>query len=721
MGSNPTRRPRVRALGVVVFVLAGMAYVVGSASAANAMPANSVPGPQTTAENTALVFSAANTNAITIADPDNPSSNEQAELTVANGTLTVGSTDGVSVSGNGTADVTVTAPLDAINSALDGLSYAPNQYFHGSDTLTLNTNDLGNGTAGGPFTDMSSVQITVNDTIPPTAVNDAFSTNENVSLTTGNVLTNDSDPDGDTLTAVQVTGPTNGSLTLNSDGTFTYTPNNDFHGTDSFTYQATDGTLLSNTATVTITVNHVNQAPVANDDSFTSPEEQTLSGNVLTNDTDADGNSLTAILNTGPSNGTFTLHTDGTFAYTPNPLFHGSDSFTYFATDGQALSNLATVNITVTFVNHPPVANDDTYTIDANQTLSDNVLTNDTDVDGQALSAILSDSPSNGTVTLHTNGIFTYSPNAFFAGTDSFTYFASDGQSESNLATVTITVLPVPTTPTNVAATPGNASAVVTWTAASGNGYPITGYVVTPYIGFFAQPSQTFNSAATTETVTGLTNGQKYGFKVTARNANGLGPQSTSSTAVTIGIPTAPTNVVATPGNHAATVQWTAAATNGSAIMSYTVTPYIGTAAQTSVTFNSAATTETLTGLTNTQTYTFKVAATNANGKGPQSAASPGITVGAPTAPGSVTAKAAVGAAKVSWTAPATNGSKITGYIVTVYSGTTVVKTVSFNTAATTETVSGLTKGHSYTFKVAANNANGTGPQSTLSNAVTPT
>ncbi len=181
------------------------------------------------------------------------------------------------------------------------------------------------------------------------------------------MLENDVDVDGDALTAALVVGPTNGTLSLDPNGSFTYTPNPAFSGSDSFTYVANDGTVDSNVATVTITVGAVNDPPVANDDSYTTDEDTPLTvaaPGVLGNDTDADGDALTAalVLGSGPSNGTLALNADGSFTYTPNADFNGTDSFTYRANDGIVFSNQATVTITVNAVNDAPVAVDDGYT-----------------------------------------------------------------------------------------------------------------------------------------------------------------------------------------------------------------------------------------------------------------------------------------------------------------------------------------------------------------------
>ena len=192
-------------------------------------------------------------------------------------------------------------------------------------------------------------------------------------------------------------------------------------------------------------------------------------------------------------------------------------------------------------------------------------------------------------------------------------------------------------------------------------------------------------------------------------------------------VPSAPSGVSATAGNGTAHVSWTAPADGNSPITSYSVTPAAGTAtlAPTVITGNPPATNATISGLTNGVTYTFSVTATNAVGTGPASAASNAVTPQAPTAPGTpagVTATATNAAATVTWTAPANGGSPITGYAVTPYIGGSAqtATMVTGSPPPTTTTVSGLTNGTSYTFKVTATNAIGTGPPSPPSNAVTP-
>ncbi len=233
---------------------------------------------------------------------------------------------------------------------------------------------------------------------------------------------------------------------LNSNGSFTYTPQANYHGEDSFTYQAYDGANYSNIAAVTITVTSVNDAPVATADSYTTAEDTAkvvAAPGVLSNDTDTEGTTLTAIKIANPSHGTVSLAANGSFTYTPAANWSGTDSFTYKANDGSTDSNTVTVTITVTAVNDAPVAVADAYSTPVNtaKTLAaPGVLANDTDADGSGLTAVKVGNPAHGTVTLAESGGFTYTPATGYSGVDSFTYKATDGIVYSNTVTVTITV-----------------------------------------------------------------------------------------------------------------------------------------------------------------------------------------------------------------------------------------------------------------------------------------
>ncbi|WP_256788232.1 putative Ig domain-containing protein [Frankia sp. AvcI1] len=187
-----------------------------------------------------------------------------------------------------------------------------------------------------------------------------------------------------------------------------------------------------------------------------------------------------------------------------------------------------------------------------------------------------------------------------------------------------------PATPVAPTATAGVTSATVTWVAPASNGSTITGYLVTPIRNGVAQTPVSFDASTTTRTLTGLTAAASYTFTVAAVNAVGTGAASPASAAVVpYALPAAPTITAVSAGSTSANLSWTAPASNGSAITGYVVTPYIGGVAQTAQTFTSTATTQSITGLTGGTTYTFRVAAINAAGTGPQSAASSAVTINA--------------------------------------------------------------------------------------------
>jgi subtilisin family serine protease len=193
----------------------------------------------------------------------------------------------------------------------------------------------------------------------PAASNDAWSMSAGATLVVAapGVLGNDSDADGDALTVELASGPASGSLALNGDGSFSYTPHAGFAGTDSFTYRAHDGALYSGSATVSITVvASVNSPPVATNDSASAPVRKMNAYtarriDVLANDSDPDGNldpasvSIAAAPNKG---GTVTVNADGTVSYTPKLKFRGKETFKYTVRDqAGALSNAATVTVSV--------------------------------------------------------------------------------------------------------------------------------------------------------------------------------------------------------------------------------------------------------------------------------------------------------------------------------------------------------------------------------------
>ncbi len=286
----------------------------------------------------------------------------------------------------------------------------------------------------------------VND--PPVAIDDVFAVTEDTPRS-GNVLPNDIEVDGDTLNVVDgdanplngispVSGPSHGTLVLTAAGTFTYTPDANYNGTDSFVYRISDGNGGFSEATVTLNVVPANDAPVAGPASITTPEDQPISGS-LPAATDADGDLVTYSKASNPSHGTVTVNPNGTYVYVPDRDFHGADTFTYSVTDGNGELNTYTVTVMVTPVNDPPVATNDVLNIEPDRPGVVRVLLNDTDVDGDPLTVTSAQSP-NGSVSILADGSIRFVPAPGFSGATTVTYVVSDGRGGFATATVMVTV-----------------------------------------------------------------------------------------------------------------------------------------------------------------------------------------------------------------------------------------------------------------------------------------
>ncbi|MCG8427845.1 MAG: retention module-containing protein, partial [Chromatiales bacterium] len=282
--------------------------------------------------------------------------------------------------------------------------------------------------------------IPVND--PPDAVNDVANTPEDTPVLIS-VLGNDTDPEGDSLAVISNTQPTNGTLTISGNGQFLYTPNPGFSGTDTFTYTITDGNGGQDTALVTVNVASVNDGPDAINDSATTNEDTPVTISVLTNDTDPEGDPLTVIGVSSPSNGSVVLNPDGTITYTPDPDFNGIDTFTYTITDGDGGTDTATVTVNVGNVQEPPVADNDNATTGLNNPVVINVLANDDDPDGSLVptSVTITSQPAHGTVVVNPDGTVSYTPDSEYSGPDSFQYTVEDDEGNvSNIATVSLII-----------------------------------------------------------------------------------------------------------------------------------------------------------------------------------------------------------------------------------------------------------------------------------------
>lgn len=431
-----------------------------------------------------------------------------------------------------------------------------------------------NGLAEGGFVVLGNIAFTItyqggsgNDVVltrttpPPIATNDSYNVGFNTPLTINapGVLGNDTDPAGLAMTAQKVTDPSKGVVTLNGNGSFTYTPNTGSFGPDSFTYQVVDtANHTSNIATVTFTI--ANPPPIANNDNyfvvFNTPLTVNAATGVLSNDTDPLGFTMTAVKLTNPAKGTVTLNANGSFTYTPNTGTFGADSFTYRVTDSDGgVSNVATVTF---LVSQPPTAVNNSYTASFGVPLNvtaPGVLGNDTDPQGLALTAILVTSPTKGTFTFNSDGSFVYTPTS--TGTDTFTYRARNSAGlTSNIATVTITTGKANTaaaTPTVTPANPtfGQPLTITTTVATVPAGGTPTGQVRFVFTGPKPIATQTVNLVGNTATITVLNVPAGANYKVTARylgNAgNNASPISAAQTFSVAKAAPSLSNVTATP------------------------------------------------------------------------------------------------------------------------------------------------------------------------------
>ncbi|MFM7731191.1 MAG: Ig-like domain-containing protein, partial [Flavobacteriales bacterium] len=224
-------------------------------------------------------------------------------------------------------------------------------------------------------------------------------------------------------------------------GVVTFAPNANISGTFSISYTINDNVgALSNTATITVQVLPVNDAPTANDDSATGDEDTSINANVGSNDTDIEGDALTFAVVNGPASGTLNLDaSSGAFTYTPANNFNGIITFTYSACDA-SLCDTATVSITINPVNDTPDANDDAINTANDVLLSNSVAGNDSDVDGDVLTYALVSGVSNGTLNFNADGSYTYQANPFFAGNDTLIYTLCDPSFACDQAILVITV-----------------------------------------------------------------------------------------------------------------------------------------------------------------------------------------------------------------------------------------------------------------------------------------
>lgn len=349
------------------------------------------------------------------------------------------------------------------------LTYTPALNYAGPDSFTFTASD---GLATSSPATVTLTVTPVNDA--PTAQPQTVSTAEDTALP---VTLVGSDVEGDSLTYPVVAAPSNGSLVTDGGASVTYTPNLNFFGTDSFTFQTRDPSMaLSSVQTVTVNVAAVNDPPVANALSRTTNEDTAVG--VVLSGSDVEGTSLTYQVVTGPANGTLS-GTPPNLTYTPAANTSGTDFFTFKVNDGSVDSASAQVTLTVISVNDLPVAQNSAVATDRDTPVV--ITLQASDVDSSMLTYAVVTPPTNGTLSGSGNSR-TYTPGAGYAGNDSFTFKANDGASDSNLATVTISVAssnraPV-ATPQSVT-TPEDTNRTITVAGTDADGDALTFSIVT--------------------------------------------------------------------------------------------------------------------------------------------------------------------------------------------------------------------------------------------------
>jgi len=328
--------------------------------------------------------------------------------------------------------IILTQPLHGtLNGSGAGWTYTPDTNYFGPDSFTFKVNDGALDSASATV----SIEVgPINDA--PVADDQELSTPEDTDLL---ITLTGSDTESDPLTYIILTQPMHGTL----DGTgadWTYTPDTNYFGPDSFTFKVNDGTDDSEVATISINVGTSNDAPTADDQELSTPEDTDLLITLTGSDLESDP--LMYIILTQPMHGTLD-GSDAGWTYTPDANYFGPDSFTFKVNDGTDDSEVATISIDVTPVNDVPVAENDAFGVVSGTLYNGALIANDADLTDD-LTFILVDAPLYGILNLNADGTYSYQHNGANVLPDSFTYKVNDGTADSNVATVTITVTALP-------------------------------------------------------------------------------------------------------------------------------------------------------------------------------------------------------------------------------------------------------------------------------------
>jgi VCBS repeat-containing protein len=351
---------------------------------------------------------------------------------------------------NGEFDIEGGALIYTSNQTLQGGSLLLNP--NGQFTFTPIANWFGSQTIAITVCDSQSGCVTSQLTLNVASVNDApsstpanLASNEDQVLS-GNLLTYCSDVENSALTFSLQNAPASGTLTLNSNGSFTYVPSANFFGNVSFTYQVCDGSNSCVTGIVSIAISNINDAPNAPNFSINTDEDVTASGTAF-GITDIDNNTLTITLSTPAQYGTFSIATSGSYSYVPNANFFGTETLIYQVCDPLGLCSNGQISILVNAIQDIPQANSESFAVIQGNTLTGNLSTNDSDGDGDALTYTASNTAQHGSFILNPNGAFSYIANTDFIGTEVITYSVCDSFGNCANSTLTIDVLTSNTPP----------------------------------------------------------------------------------------------------------------------------------------------------------------------------------------------------------------------------------------------------------------------------------
>jgi len=426
-GSDPDSDP----LTYAVVANPGHGTLSGTAPNLTYTPAANYNGPDsfTFKVNDGTVDSSPATVSITvnpvndapIANPQSVSTNEDTARAI---TLSGSDVDGNPL----TYSVVVGPGHGSLSGTAPNVTYTPSANYNGTDSFTFKVNDSTVDSA--PAT--VSISVTpVNDS--PVANAQSLSTAEDTPL---GILLSGSDVENSPLSFAVVATPAHGSLS-GSAPNLTYTPDLNYHGADSFTFKVNDGSVDSTPATVSLAITPLNDAPVVNSQAVSTAQDTPLA--ITLTGSDVDGDALSFSVASGPANGTLS-GTAPDLLYTPGSGYQGADSFTFTASDGQATSAPATVEISVTRVNNAPTAADQAVSTAEDTSLA--ITLSGSDLDSDPLTFAVLTAPANGVLSGAAPDL-TYTPNPNFNGSDSFTFKANDGLADSAPATVSISVTPV--------------------------------------------------------------------------------------------------------------------------------------------------------------------------------------------------------------------------------------------------------------------------------------